>query len=71
MKALDSLLVSDLVTTAGIYLLGNIRLGISRSSVAESWNVHTWIRKIYHMLLLAGLRSLVQLDIIHISDLIF
>lgn len=63
--------MSDLVNTAGIYLLRNIHLGISRNSVAELWDVHTWVRKIYHMSQLAGLRSLVQPDVIHISDLIF
>lgn len=45
MKPLDNLLVSDLVNTAGIYHLGNIHLGISRNTVAELWDVHTWVRK--------------------------
>lgn len=66
-----SLLVSDEVNIAGILLLENIHLGIPRNNVAKLWDVHTWIRKIYYLLQLAGLRSLVHLYVTDLSDLIF
>lgn len=65
------LLVSDQGNTAGIFLSENIHLGVLRNNVAKLWDFYTWIRKIYYLLQLAGLRRLVQLYVTDISDLIF